>query len=136
MQLPNKPIVLFDGVCNLCNSSVKYIIKHDKLGRFVFAPLQSKTGQYIVEKFKIDTSKTDSVMLYTLKQGVLLKSTAALYIALGLGFPNSIVGVFFIIPPFIRNWIYDYIARNRYRWFGKKNSCMVPSQEIKDRFLD
>lgn len=136
MQLPDKPIILFDGVCNLCNSSVNYIIKNDKSSTFLFAPLQSKTGEFIIKKFDIDTSKTDSVILYSQKQGVYLKSTAALRIAWALGFPNAIFGVLFIIPPFIRNWIYDYIARNRYKWYGKKQSCMVPSRELKARFLD
>jgi predicted DCC family thiol-disulfide oxidoreductase YuxK len=127
---------LFDGVCNLCNSSVQYVIKHDKKNRFLFTALQSETGQKIINEYNIDTTKTDSILLYTPNNGVVAKSTAALKIASYLGFPNNLMTVFFIIPPFIRNWVYDYIAKNRYKWYGKKESCWIPTPGLKSKFLD
>lgn len=137
IHLPeNKKIILFDGVCNLCNSSVQYVIKHDKKNRFLFTALQSETGQKIINEYNIDTTKTDSILLYTPKNGVVAKSTAALKIASYLGFPNNLMTVFFIISPFIRNWVYDYIAKNRYKWYGKKESCWIPTPELKSKFLD
>lgn len=136
-ELPkNKSLILFDGVCNLCNSSVQYVIQHDKHNKFLFAPLQSEVGKQIIETYKIDTQKTDSILLYTTEKGVDYKSTAALRIAHNLGFPQYLVGVFFIIPSFIRNWVYDYIARNRYKWYGKKDTCMIPSPGLNNKFLN
>jgi len=136
IQVPeNKKIVLFDGVCNLCNSSIIYIIKHDKKDLFRFAPLQSEMGRKIIEHFKIDPKKTDSIVLYSKENGIAIKSSAALKIALNLGFPRSLMGVFFIIPTFIRNLVYDYIAKNRYKWYGKKKSCMIPTPELTSKFI-
>ncbi len=132
----HKKLILFDGVCNLCNNSVQYVIKHDKKELFMFAPLQGKTGEQIIEHFNIDTAKTDSILLYTPNKGILYKSSAALKIASQLGFPQNLMPVFFIIPSFIRNWVYDYIAKNRYKWYGKKESCMIPTPELKSRFLE
>ncbi|MCL4153212.1 UNVERIFIED_CONTAM: hypothetical protein GTU68_066567, partial [Idotea baltica] len=110
-----KKLILFDGVCNLCNHTVQYVIKHDKKDVFRFAALQSEVGEQIIQKYNIDTSKTDSILLYSNKNGLKIKSTAALYIAKHLGFPNSIMVIFLIIPAFIRNWVYNYIAKNRYK---------------------
>jgi len=135
-ELPkHKQLVLFDGICNLCNATVTYIIKRDKKDVFRFAPLQSSIGEKIIEAYKIDTSKTDSILLYSNEKGLSSKSTAALKIANGLGFPQNLMSIFFIIPPFIRNWVYDYIAKNRYKWYGKKASCMIPTPELKSKFL-
>ncbi|WP_445957136.1 thiol-disulfide oxidoreductase DCC family protein [Yeosuana sp.] len=131
-----KKLILFDGVCNLCNASVQYVIKHDKKHIFMFTALQSDVGQQIIKDYNIDTNKTDSILLYTLENGIVLKSSAALKIAYDLGFPNRFISVFFIIPPFIRNWVYDYIAKNRYKWYGKKESCMIPTPELRSKFLD
>ncbi|MBR9757239.1 MAG: thiol-disulfide oxidoreductase DCC family protein [Algicola sp.] len=132
----NKQLVLFDGVCNLCNSSVQYVIKHDKANRFMFAALQSKVGQQLIEDFNIDTSKTDSILLYSPGKALAYKSTAALKIALKLGFPRHLMVVFFVVPTFIRNAVYDYIARNRYKWYGKRDHCIIPTPELKSKFLD
>lgn len=129
-------LILFDGVCNLCNNSVRYVIKHDKKNLFMFTALQSETGKIIIEEFNIDTKKTDSILLYTPEKGIDYKSTAALKIAFQLGFPQNLMGIFFIIPPFIRNWVYDYIAKNRYKWYGKKDACMIPTPELKSKFLE
>lgn len=132
----DKKLILFDGVCNLCNSSVQYVIKHDKKNIFMFTALQSKVGQKLIKTYHIDTAKTDSIFLYAPEVGISSKSTAALKIANHLGFPNRLLCVFFIIPPFIRNWVYDYIAKNRYKWYGKKESCMIPTPELKSKFLE
>ena len=131
----NKQLILFDGVCNLCNSSVQYVIKRDKKDRFRYAALQSEIGQDIIEKFHIDTSKTDSIILYSNEKGISYKSTAALKIASNLGFPTNILSVFLIIPAIIRNVVYDFIAKNRYKWYGKKDHCMIPTPELKSKFL-
>jgi len=131
-----KKLILFDGVCNLCNSSVQYVIKRDKKEQFLFTALQSDTGKQILNQYKIDTAKIDSILLYTPEQGIYYKSTAALKIGASLGFPVNLMAIFFIVPAFVRNWVYDFIAKNRYKWYGKKESCMIPTPELKSRFLD
>jgi len=136
IELPyDKQIILFDGICNLCNFWVQYIIKHDKHDQFRFAPIQSEVGQEMIMKYHIDTVKTNSIILLSVKSGISYKSSAALKIAMLLGFPVSVLGVFWIVPPFIRNWVYDYIAKNRYKWYGKRESCMVPTPEIISKFI-
>lgn len=132
----NKQLILFDGVCNLCNSSVVYVIKRDQNNKFLFAPLQSDIGESITAQFKIDTNKIDSILLYNpIKQKVYSKSTAALQVAKQLNFPTKLMAVFFVVPAFIRNWVYDYVAKNRYKWYGKKDACMIPTPELKAKFL-
>lgn len=101
----------------------------------MFAPLQSDAGKKIIEKFSLDISKTDSILLYSEDKGLKVKSSAAIAIASKLGFPRNVLSVFYIAPPFTRNWVYDYIAKNRYRWYGKTDACMIPSLELKDKFL-
>ena len=132
----NKQLILFDGVCNLCNRSVQFIIRHDKKDKFLFTALQSNVGKKIIQEFIIDTSKTDSILLYSPDKGLSLRSTAALNIAKQLRFPINTLIIFIIIPNFIRNWIYDLIARNRYKWYGKMDDCMIPTPEIKAKFLE
>ena len=131
----DKKLILFDGVCNLCNDSVLYVIKHDKKDIFMFAPLQGETGKKIMAHYNIDRSKTDSIILYSHESGVCFKSTAAIKIASKLGFPRNLLGVFLVIPGFLRNWVYDYIAKHRYKWFGKKDACMIPTPNLKAKFL-
>ncbi|WP_033958284.1 thiol-disulfide oxidoreductase DCC family protein [Psychroserpens jangbogonensis] len=131
----HKQLILFDGVCNLCNSSVLYVIKHDKDDLFMFAPLQSNAGKQIIEKFNLDTSITDSILLYSEEKGLSVKSSAALHIAKHLAFPRNLMSIFFIVPTFIRNWVYDFVARNRYKWYGKKNACMIPTPELTSKFI-
>ncbi|AXO79028.1 DUF393 domain-containing protein [Olleya aquimaris] len=136
-KLPkDKSLILFDGVCNLCNSSVLYVIKHDKNNAFLFAPLQSTIGKQIIDKYNLDTTATDSILLYNEAKGLKIKSTAALHIAKRLGFPNNLMTIFFIVPTFIRNLVYDFVAKNRYKWYGKKESCMIPTPELKAKFID
>ncbi len=132
----DKKLILFDGVCNLCNSSVQFVIKHDKKNRFMFTALQSEIGKKIIEHFNIDTNKVDSILLYTPAKGIVAKSTAALEVASKLGFPTNALSLFLIIPTFIRNWFYDFIAKNRYKWYGKKDACMIPTPELRSKFLE
>lgn len=136
--IPNdKQLILFDGVCNLCNSSVLYVIKRDKKNLFLFAPLQSDIGKTIINEFNIDTVQTDSIILYKAKERrIYHKSSAALHIAKRLNFPSNLMTVFFIVPAFLRNYIYNYVAKNRYKWYGKKDACMIPTPELKSKFLE
>lgn len=131
----NKQLILFDGVCNLCNSSINYVIKHDHQDHFLFAPIQGETGKKVIEKFKIDTNQTDSIILYSPINGVKFKSSAALAIGKKLGFPRNFITVFYVIPTFIRDLVYDYIAKNRYKWYGKKDACLIPAPELKAKFM-
>jgi len=132
----HKKLILFDGVCNLCNASVLYVIKRDKHDFFMFTPLQSNIGKQIIEKYNIDSNKTDSIILYEANKGISYKSTAALKITSNLTFPSNLLSIFLIIPSFIRDLVYNYIAKNRYRWYGKKEQCMIPSPEIEAKFLE
>ncbi|NNF81414.1 MAG: DUF393 domain-containing protein [Flavobacteriaceae bacterium] len=137
IELPNnKYLILFDGICNLCNNSVNYIIRKDKRNRFVFAAIQSEIGGKIISELNIDTSKTDSIILLRNESEYYFKSTAALKIAKDLQFPTNLAIVFLVIPAFIRNWVYDIIARNRYKWYGKREACMIPTPELKAKFLE
>jgi predicted DCC family thiol-disulfide oxidoreductase YuxK len=127
----HKIIILFDGVCNLCNSSVLFVIKRDKKDVFRYAPLQGALGHTILKYFEIDPSKMDSIITYNPSTNhVHFKSDAALNIASQLGFPYNLLKVFKLIPLSIRNWIYDLVARNRYKWFGKKRFLYDPNTRI------
>ena len=127
-------IILFDGVCNLCNNGVQFIIKKDKKNLFKFAPLQSELGEKLLNKYHIDTQNMDS-FVYVQNDKAHIKSTAALKIAKELKRGWQLFYIFIIIPPFFRNWFYDFVAKNRYRWFGRKDSCMIPTTELKTKFL-
>lgn len=134
-ELPNDTsIILFDGVCNFCNSSVNKIIKHDKKNKFKFAALQSETGKKLLEKYSIDSTKIDSIILIE-DDVAFIKSTAILKISKQMNGLYPLAYGFIIIPAFIRNIVYDFIARNRYKWFGKKDSCMIPTEEVKSKFI-
>jgi predicted DCC family thiol-disulfide oxidoreductase YuxK len=133
--LSDKPIILFDGVCNLCNGSVLFIIKRDSQSRLKFASLQSEYGSEQMKRFHLPLSSLNSVLL--IKNGKLFqKSEAALEIARMLDGIWPGMYAFKIVPLFIRNFIYDWIAKNRYRWFGKKEACMIPTPEMKARFVN
>jgi predicted DCC family thiol-disulfide oxidoreductase YuxK len=101
----------------------------------MFAPLQGEAGEEIIQKYGIDTTKTDSILLYSVNKGLKIKSSAALAIASRLGFPRNMLSVFYIVPPFIRNWVYDFVAKNRYKWYGKQETCMIPTPELSSKFL-
>tara|TARA_R110000851_G_scaffold86328_9_gene187493 strand:+ start:1692 stop:2102 length:411 start_codon:yes stop_codon:yes gene_type:complete len=134
-MIENNKIILFDGVCNLCNSSVQYVIKRDKSNAYRFAALQSEIGKKLVEERGIDTSQIDSIILIEPGVAYYTKSTAALKIAQSFGGVWQLTSVFEWIPEKIRDWVYDYIAKNRYKWYGKKDACMIPTPELKSKFL-
>lgn len=128
-------VVLFDGVCNLCSGAVQFIIKHEKHKSMFFASLQSEFAKTLLADNNINSIDMSTVVFYE-NHKLFYKSSAALRIAGLLKFPYNLLSVFRIIPPFARDLIYNLIAKNRYRWFGKKESCMIPSLELKARFLD
>ncbi len=128
------PVLLFDGVCNLCNASVQWIITHDKDGKFRFAALQSDTGQALLRRFGLDQAHFDSVVLVD-GDRIFLRSDAPLEIAWHLGGLWKLFYALKIFPRFLRDAIYNWIARNRYRWFGRQEACMLPRPEWKERFL-
>ena len=135
-ELPqDKKIILFDGVCNLCDASVHYIIKHDKKDVFRFVALQSELGEKIINYIGVDRSKTDSIVVYEPKIAYYTKAEAALIIAKELGGWISMLTIFSILPKFIQNFGYDIVAKNRYKLYGKKEKCMVPTPEISAKFL-
>ncbi|MCB0503852.1 MAG: thiol-disulfide oxidoreductase DCC family protein, partial [Bacteroidetes bacterium] len=122
-------IILFDGVCNLCNASIQFIIKRDKKNLFKFASLQSDVGKSLLAQHHIDGTKMDSVV-YIENGKAFTESTAAIRVAGYLGFPWNLLQVFLIVPSMIRNVVYQWIARNRYKWFGKQDSCMLPDASL------
>jgi predicted DCC family thiol-disulfide oxidoreductase YuxK len=137
MIAENKKIVLFDGVCNLCNGAVVYIIKRDKKDVFRSAALQSDIGQKLIKERNIDTSKIDSIILIEPGIAYYTKSSAAIKIMNEFGGLWKIMNVFnYLLPTSLQDIIYDFIAKNRYKWFGKKESCMIPTPELKAKFLD
>lgn len=127
-------IILFDGICNLCNASVNFIIDKDKKDIFKFAALQSEIGKEILDKFNLQKINYDSFLLIE-NDKYYLKSTATLRVLKYLPGLWKLLFVFIIVPPFIRNYIYDFISRNRYKWFGKKETCGVPTPEILNKFI-
>jgi predicted DCC family thiol-disulfide oxidoreductase YuxK len=129
-------VVLFDGVCNLCNSSVQFILKRDKARRFRFASLQSPAGQALLQKSGLPADHLSSFVLIE-NDKVFTRSSGALRVSKLLGGGWQIFYYcLWIIPVTIRDKVYDWIARNRYRWFGKREVCWVPTPELKGRFLD
>lgn len=137
LNLPeNKKIILFDGLCNLCDNAVQYVIKHDKKDVFRFVALQSDLGKKILNYLNVDTSKMDSIILYEPGIAYFYKSDAALEIVKDLNVFLKWSIIFKIIPSSLRNPIYDYVARNRYKWYGKKDACMIPTPELKAKFLE
>lgn len=134
-ELPvDKKIILFDGVCNLCDNSVKFIIKHDKNDLFRFVALQSELGQKIIKYLGIQDRNVDSIILYEPNKAYYYKAEAIKKIMSELGNWKKIVS--FLIPKgTIGNYFYDFVAKNRYKWYGKKESCMMPTAAILNKFL-
>lgn len=129
-----KKIILFDGVCNLCNGAVTFIIKRDKHDLFRYAALQSDIGNELTKKHDINTTEVDSIVL--IEDGrAFTKSSAALRIARHLAGGYPLLYGLIILPKSIRDRVYNLIARNRYKWFGKKEHCLVPTPELKKKFL-
>jgi len=130
-----KKIVLFDGVCNLCSSSVQFIISHDKKNQFLFGSLQGKAGREYLQKFNLPENDFNSFMLVEGDQ-LFTRSSGALRMLKHLGGRWQLLYAFIIIPKFIRDGIYNLVAKNRYKWFGKKEECWIPTPEWKAKFLD
>ena len=135
-EIQSRHIVLFDGVCNLCNGSVQFILEHEPSPLFHFASLQSETGKELLQRYGIPPDFNDAVIYFEngkMNQG----STAALKIGQRLKFPWAMISsVGLLVPKFIRDWVYNQIGKHRYQWFGKKDVCMVPTKELKARFYD
>ena len=131
-----KKIILFDGVCNLCEASVQFVIKYDTKNVFRFVALQSDLGIAIVKHIGLESKNIDSIILYEPGIAYNYKSAAALEIAKNLGGFFHFGTIFRLIPNGLRNLLYDYIAKNRYLWYGKKESCLVPTIELKSKFLE
>lgn len=129
-----QPIIFFDGVCNLCNASVQFVIAHDKKDQFRFTALQGDFAKEMLPKFNIDSEKLNTILL--VEDGKLYtKSSAALRVARKLNGLIPLLYAFLIVPKFIRDWVYDIIAKNRYQWWGRQESCWVPTPELKSKFI-
>ena len=134
-QNENKAIILFDGVCNLSNASVQTVIKHDKHDYFRFASLQSDIGIKLLNQYQRSSLSTPESIVLIEGNKVYQYSTAVLHIAGRLSSWHKILFPLLIVPAFIRNAVYKFIAKHRYKWFGKLNDCWVPTPELKDKFL-
>ena len=134
MSNTDHPIILFDGVCNFCNGAINFIIRQDSKKLFRFAPLQSSTGQQLLQQYQLFQNPFDSFIL--IQDGkAFIKSTAALKLYNRLGWYWKWTQIFWLIPPFLRNAVYDVIAKNRYKLFGKKEECMIPTPDVRSRFV-
>ncbi|TXN35643.1 DUF393 domain-containing protein [Flagellimonas hymeniacidonis] len=132
----NKKIILFDGVCNLCNGVIQFVIKRDKKDTFRYAALQSEIGAQLIAERAIDTTKVDSIILIEPGVAYFTKSDAALEISKSFGGGWKLLSIFTWIPKSFRDVVYDLIARNRYKLFGRKDACMIPTPELQAKFLD
>jgi predicted DCC family thiol-disulfide oxidoreductase YuxK len=131
----NKPVILFDGVCNLCNASVQFIIKRDSKKSFMFSSLQSDAAQAILLQYNLENLDFNTIIL--IEGGVVYdKSTAILKIIRRLSGFYKLGYIFIIVPKFIRDFVYKIISNNRYKWFGKRATCMIPTEELKLHFLE
>jgi len=134
-EIKQQKIVLFDGICNLCNRSVTFILQREKESVFQFASIQSEAGQELLEWCNLPLDYNQAVVLID-HERIYLGSTAALKIGQTLKFPWSILSYAgFIVPQLIRDWVYNQIAVNRYQWFGKRDICMIPTESLKTKFL-
>ncbi|MFB9861834.1 thiol-disulfide oxidoreductase DCC family protein [Rufibacter immobilis] len=133
-MLPTSPTILFDGVCNLCNGFVQFVIRHDAQAYFRFASLQSGVGQEVLSAYGMPTEEFRSFLF--IEDGQLYsRSTAALKVFRRLGGAWGLLYGFMLVPKFLRDPVYDWVSRNRYRWFGQQESCMLPTPALKARFL-
>jgi predicted DCC family thiol-disulfide oxidoreductase YuxK len=128
------PVLLFDGVCNFCNRMVNFAIRNDKKATLKFAPLQSATGQQLKEEYKVNPTADTVVFIENGKAYTYAR--AAIRVCKYLDWPAKALYAFIIIPSFISQPVYKWIARNRYKWFGKKETCMIPTAEVRRRFLE
>ena len=135
MSAPEGPVLLFDGHCNLCNGVVQFIIRRDPEAVFSFAPLQSAAGERLRDRADVSTDADDSVVLIDGDEAY-VKSDAALRVARRLGLPWSLLWPFRVVPRRLRDAVYDVVAEYRYRVFGRREECMVPSPDVSERFLE
>jgi len=133
--MPNQPIILFDGVCNFCNGAVNFTIKRDKKKRIRFAPLQSEAGNTLLKQYDLPQEEMSS-FIFIENGKAYNRSTAALRVCRYLGWLWPLCYGLIIVPKFIRDSIYNWIAKNRYKWFGKREFCMIPTPDVKARFLN
>jgi len=138
IMLPDseQPILFFDGLCNLCNQFVQAVIKHDKRAVFRFSSLQSATGQLVQQHLLNEQGKVPDSLVLVYKGKVYIKSDAALKTASMLKGAYPLLTIGYVFPRPVRDAMYDMVARYRYRWFGKRDSCMIPTPELQSRFLD
>lgn len=129
-----QPLILFDGVCNLCTHSVQFVIQRDAKQQFRFASIQSDLGQKVLQQYGLSTTKINTVVLLNNNQ-IYTHSTAALHIAQHLGGLWQLASLALWVPAPLRDMVYTFVAQNRYRWFGKQESCWLPTPELKNRFL-
>ncbi len=134
IKVEQQPLILFDGMCNFCDSAVNFIIARDKKMHFWFAALQSNAAKAVLSKYDMDPTALTS-FIFIDKNKAYLKSAAALKVCNQLPWYWKWTQVFWVVPAFLRDWVYSFIARNRYKWFGKKDQCMVPDINIKSRLL-
>jgi predicted DCC family thiol-disulfide oxidoreductase YuxK len=131
---PHDRVALFDGVCNFCNGSVQFLLAHDPAGRLRFASMQSPTGQALLAWYGLPLDRFDTMVF--LEDGhPYVKSTAILRLVRHLAWPWSLLSLGIIFPRFLRDWAYDHLAHNRYAWFGRRESCMLPGPDIRKRFV-
>ncbi len=130
----DRPVVLFDGVCNLCNGVVSFLIPRDTAGRLLFASLQSAAGQRLLAEHDLPTEDFDSIVLID-GDRLYHKSSAVIRIAELLGWPYRVATIGRLLPSRAGDWAYDVVAENRYEWFGRKEQCMIPDEDVSDRFL-
>jgi predicted DCC family thiol-disulfide oxidoreductase YuxK len=135
MNEADHPVILFDGVCNLCTASVQYVIKHDPKRTFRFASLQSDFGRKILADFNLPSNDLNSFVLLSGNK-IYDRSTAALNIAKKLKGAVNVLYIFIIVPKFIRDFVYSFIAKHRYKWFGRKQACWLPVPELTELFID
>jgi predicted DCC family thiol-disulfide oxidoreductase YuxK len=128
------PILLFDGHCNLCNAWVQFIVKRDSAGTIRFASLQSETGRRLLEEHKIDENYIES-LVFLEGERFSVSSNAALRTLSYLDSWQKHVIILAVVPRSLRDWVYRFIAKNRYKWFGRREQCMVPTPELQERFL-
>jgi predicted DCC family thiol-disulfide oxidoreductase YuxK len=128
-------VIVFDGVCNLCNTLVQFVIARDPKGRFQFAPMQSESGRRVLRESGAAEPYPDSIVLVESRQ-IYVRSTAALRIARQLGSPWSLAYGLIVVPRPVRDWVYTLVANHRYKWFGRRQTCMVPTPDVRARFLE
>ena len=135
MKSTTAPVLYFDGLCNLCNGAVQYIIRHDKQGLFRFASLQSEAGRHVQEVYRKQYGQVPDSLILQAGDKLYSRSDAALHTAILINRWKWLSKMCLVIPRFLRDGVYNLVAKNRYKWFGKKESCMIPTPELQSRFL-